>query len=72
MLSASENKSIPPTSNNFLERGLSVSEAEGMVEPHAAVTRRPGHGGLGVVVKAEAEGVGIGDKTLLCKVNHRS
>ena len=50
-----------------------MSEAEGVVEPHAAVPRRPGHGGLGVVVKAEAEGVvGIGDKTLLCKVNHRS
>ena len=56
----------------ILERGLSVCEAEGMVESHAAVPRRPGHGGLGVVVKAEAEGVGIGDKTLLCKVNHRS
>ena len=26
-----------------------------MVEPHAAVPRRPGHGGLGVVVKAETE-----------------
>ena len=36
-----------------------MSEAEGVVEPHAAVPRRPGHGGLGVVVKAETEGVGV-------------
>ena len=32
-----------------------MSEAERMVEPHAAIPRRPGHGGLGVVVKAETE-----------------
>ena len=34
---------------------MGPGEAEGMVEAHAAVPRRPGHGGLRVVVKAETE-----------------
>ena len=36
---------------------MGPGEAEGMVEAHAAVPRRPGHGGLRVVVKAETESV---------------
>ena len=49
---------VPNFGGNLLTSILVLmgsGEAEGMVEPHPAVPRRPGHGGLGVVVEAEMD-----------------
>ena len=50
---------VPNFGGNLLTSNLVLmgsGEAERVVEPHPTVPRRPGHGGLGVVVEAEMDG----------------